>query len=201
MKKPKTIEYNPAHLSHGYVVRWVENVSEGLRFVGFADEILKHLRHQGWYTNEDFQDEVYRGAVYQLPASKGETRFVYGYADPNNEDCALVCFDTQSDKAEAARDADRMAEIFAEAQRDWAQAANAGNEYLELANEIKSKRKEALAIAGEIRAARKTAVLAPTICGVARRKVLSLYQSIQEDRAKRKELLSNYGRLPGFADQ
>ena len=201
MKKPITIEFNPIHTSHGYSVRWIENVSLGLRLVGFADEILPRLRHKGWFIDEDLQDEVYRGVVYQLPSHKGETRFVYGYADPYNKDCALICFDLQSEKEDTARHADRMAEIFAEEQRDYSRAQRAGMEYTDLAEEIVSKRKEALAIATEMRTAKKTSVQAPTICAVARAKVLSLYSSIQKDRKKRKELLADFGKLPGFADQ
>ena len=109
MKKkiePKVIEYNRAFEAHGYRnVRWVENVSRGLRLVGFADEIASkegHRRtidHRGWFTDEDQCGEIYRGVVYQLPSHGDEKEcYVYGYADPNNDDCALLCFDLTGDK-------------------------------------------------------------------------------------------------------
>ena len=95
MKSKPTISYGPAFDAHGYKwVRFVENVSRGLRLVGFADEIAKaegswrSIQHTGWFTDDD-QSEKYRGVVYQLP-SRGEPLYVYGYADTNNDDCAGV---------------------------------------------------------------------------------------------------------------
>lgn len=132
-RKIKNVEYNPASEMHGYKnVRFVENVSKGLRFVGFADEIARSegsraIDHNGWYTDDVFQDETYRGVVYQLPShGKGGTCFVYGYADPNNDDCALLAFDVTGDKLEAAKQADRFAEIFAEHEREYQEAWHAG---------------------------------------------------------------------------
>lgn len=197
-KKIKTIEYNPAHETHGYSVRWVEDVSCGLRLVGFADEISR-IDHRGWFTDE-FQDETYRGIVYQLPARHGVSQYVYGYADPNNDGCALLCFNVETDKLEAARQADRFAEIFAEYARDYNRASSAGQQYRDLDDEIKEMRKEALTIAAEMRAARVAKVQAPTICATLRDKVMSLYRSIQKARKERRELMSDFGRSEGFAE-
>jgi hypothetical protein len=211
---PKSIEYNPVidpkHM-HGYLqVRWVENASCGLRLVGYADEITKaegnwrSIDHKGWYITEDgCGGETYRGIVYQLP-SRGEPQYVYGYADPNNDDCALLCFDVETDKMDAARAADLFAEIFAREARDYDRAWQAGRRYEDLAEEVKTTRKEALALCAEIREARKTGVQSPqstpSICAALRDKVLSLYRSIQKMREERAKLLDDYGRQLGFVE-
>lgn len=200
----KAIEYNPVCAPmHGYKnVRWVENVSRGLRLVGFADEIARaehsrSIQHTGWFT-DDYYSETYRGVVYQLP-SRGEPLYVYGYADPNNDDCALLSFDTEADKMEAARAADRFAEIFAEEQRECNEAFQAGRRCEDLADDVAKMRKEALAIGAEMRAARHTVTEAPTICATLRSKIKSLYRQIQKAREERDELISNFGKHDGFA--
>ena len=150
-KAPKTIEYNPVNdpkRVHGYKhVRWVDNVSCGLRRVGFADEIMRGegysraIDHKGWFIREDGDGgEVYRGVVYQLPARHGLPQYVYGYDDPNNEGAALLCFGPSVDKCGAARSADRFAEIFAEYEREYDRAWQAGRRYEELDEEIKDMR-------------------------------------------------------------
>lgn len=206
MKPTKAIVYNPVcdpKSVHQYRnVRWIENASRGLRLVGFADEILpRSIQHKGWFTMDDGDNgEVYRGVVYQLPARNGETRYVYGYADPNNDDCALLSFDLVSDKAEAAKYADRFAEIFAEYERDYNRAWDAGRRHEALANEIKETRVQVLAIGAEMRAAKRANVQAPTICATLRAQVLSLYRSIQKMRKEREELFNDFGSQPGFVE-
>lgn len=211
--KQKQIEYNPVcepSRMHGYTnVRFVENVSEGLRLVGFADEIARSegyprsIDHRGWYTQDDgWNGEVYRGVVYQLSARDGKPQFAYGYADPNNDGCALLCFDLDvKDKLEAARYADDFARIFAEEERDYQRAWQAGRDYEDLGEKVAEMRSEALAIAAEMREAKaKIEGGMPAICATLRGKILSLYRSIQKARKERKELLDNYGREPGFVE-
>lgn len=61
---------------------WIESPSSmGLRFVGYADELVK-LDHMGWFTN-DFGDTM-RGVVYQLPGRDGKARFVAGHDNADN---------------------------------------------------------------------------------------------------------------------
>lgn len=199
-KKIKTIDYGPVNNTHGCNVRWVENVSRGLRLVGFADKIVS-INHNGWYIMDDGDfGDTYRGVVYQLPARGGVAQYVYGYADPWNDDCALLCFIVETERNEAAHMADRLAEIFAEAERDYHRASDAGRRFEELDVEIKDMRKEALAIGAEMRAARKAEVQAPTICATLRAKVLSLYRHIQKAREKRAALLDDFGNCAGFRD-
>jgi hypothetical protein len=200
---PKEIFYNDANdpqRMHGYInVRWVENVSCGLRLVGFADEIARSIDHKGWFLRDDGIDgEVYRGVVYQLPTRHRLGMFVYGYADPNNDDCALLCFaDPSMDKMEAARRADRFAEIMAEGERDYNRAWYAGNRFNELAEEIASMRKEALAIGAGMRADLDMDAACERVC---RDKIRALYRQIQQARKERRELESSYGCEPGFKD-
>lgn len=205
--KPKAIEYNPVvppERAHGYRgVRRVENVSLGLRLVGFADEVSRSegrrgIDHKGWFT-DDMESEVYRGVVYQLP-SRGAPLYVYGYADPNNDDCALLSFDPESDKLDAARYADHFAESFADEEREYNEAWQAGRRADDIADEIKSARKEALALGEEMRAAKAANVAAPTICATLRSKIRSLYHNIQEARKERAELIENFGHRPGFVE-
>lgn len=210
-KKQPQIEYNPVcdpKSMHGYRgVRWVENVSRGLRRIGFADEIMKGegypraIDHRGWFIrDDDCGGEVYRGVVYQLPARHGLPQYVYGYDDPNNDDCALLCFDPELEKREAAKQADRFAEILAEHERDYDRAWQAGRRVETLDDEIKDMRKEALAIGAEMRAAKGAPIVAPRICSALREKIRSLYHAIQKAREERDELLDTHGSQPGFKE-
>jgi hypothetical protein len=205
-RKIPAIEYNAAHESHGDKnVRWVENVSRGLRRVGFADEIAsaegcsRMIDHKGWFTDDAYQGDVYRGVVYQLP-SRGEPLYVYGYDDPNNEGSALLCFETETKKLEAARRADSFAEVRAEEQREYQNAWRAGRRVEEIADEIAKYRKDALAIGAEMRAAKQTVRVAPTICATLRAKIYGLYNEIREARKERDDLVECFGERPGFVE-
>lgn len=132
---PAVNPYNPAFKSDTYrtvgQLRWIENTDRaGLRFVGHADELDKSIQHNGWYI-DSFQDDTYRGAIWQLPGRNRQNVYVVGYVDPNNPGAALIDFDAiygepswrdrydDDDLRDAARAADRMAELFAEAEREF----------------------------------------------------------------------------------
>lgn len=101
--------------------RWVEHVSLlGWRCAGYADEIRSSMRHRGWFADAH-QDEVYRGIVYRLPGG----RYIPGYADPVNSDCALIANATTQDIDDAARIADQIAERFAERDRYYSESWHA----------------------------------------------------------------------------
>lgn len=196
--KKECIEYNPRFKAHGYDhVRWVEHAADGLRLVGFADKIVG-LRHMGWYTDEDGYGDTYRGVVYQLPSGGDGERFAYGYADPCNDGAALLCFDLEGSKEDAARAADQFAEIFAEEAREYSTAWGAGRRYEDLGEEIKEARKEALAIGAEMRA--NKSVQAPASCNVLREKIISLYHQIKRARKEREDLIDSYGKHPGWEE-
>jgi hypothetical protein len=55
------------------------------RFVGYSDELISgEICHLGWFPYSDIHDEVYRGAVIQLPARHGRARFVPAYLESCN---------------------------------------------------------------------------------------------------------------------
>lgn len=204
--RPKCIDYAPSFEAHGYKhVRWVENASRGLRLVGFADEITRDegpyraVRHTGWFTDDD-QTEKYRGVVYLLP-SRGEPRYVFGYADPNNDDCALLCFgEPENEKPDAARAADRFAEIFAEEACAYSEAWQAGRRVEMINEEIAESRTNVLKIGAEMRQGRKAGLYLPTACEALRRDIARAYRFIQKLRKERDELIENFGQRPGFAE-
>lgn len=163
---------------------WIENTkSAGLRFVGYYDEICKdyyRIRHKGYYTDE-FQDEVFRGAVWQLPAQHGVARYIAGYADPINDGAAYVDLDIISEtsaprrrwnsskrayeplapvpqdecndsaKRDAALRADSIAENNAEREREYNAAWQAGSRWSDLGDEIAKERAFTLALLVESR--------------------------------------------------
>ena len=91
-----------------------------IRFVDYADK-LANLRHTGWFTDDDFQDDTMRGVVCALPARNGERRLVAGYEYNGGDDKgATLFFDTLYDDAEdAARMADEHARVAAESEREY----------------------------------------------------------------------------------
>ena len=118
--------------SHHY--RWIENIHDaGLRCCGFADDIGgRSIDHRGWYCDpHGYDGDIYRGIVLQLPSRNGLPQYVYGYADPWNDDAALIDFDIikgplngenfdlSDELLEAASAADDMARIWAEREKDY----------------------------------------------------------------------------------
>ena len=127
--KQNSISYGPEF--HPSYNKWeshrcVENASNGLRRVGLAHEVAKRegflMDHNGWYM-DDFQDRLAQGVVYQLPARNGEPQYVAGMTDTENDDCVVLDFrSTTCDIREAVRHADHVAEMYAEAEREYATA-------------------------------------------------------------------------------
>ena len=196
------IIYGPICDVKGYDnVRWVENVSDGLRFVGYADEICK-LRHTGWFTYDDGDpDETLRGVVYRLPARNGLSMYTYGHADPNNDDCAFLCFDDpRMEKEDAARAADDFAERCAEHERDFHRAWDAGRQYDRLGEEIKETRAEMLKLRSEHRVAWHAGKLTPALDAAARNTIKNMVRAILAARKKRADLLSTFGREDGWEE-
>jgi hypothetical protein len=213
--------FNPSHSSHSdRHVRWVENASDGLRLVDFADKIIG-LNHQGWFTEDDGDNgEVYRGVVYQLPTRKGkqrfalptrkgkqrfalptrkgEQRFAYGYADPNNEGAALLCFDPCDDKEDAAHWADRFAEKHAEEERDYKRAWQAGSRFASLGEEIADARRDCLALIRDTKAGCPTIADLPSVKSTIRAAVMSYLQEIEDARKERAKLKEGDGDYLSF---
>lgn len=164
--------------------RWIEYPERaGLRFVGFADEILG-LRNLGWYCRADDFGDVYRGAVYQLPARKGRALYVPAYREGNFfrngtkwEDTSGIpaalldfrnmcesdlpkanCWEIEPREDSGARDAagiaDSLAERDAESSREYDIAWQAGREFAELIESAQAARSKARELISQIRKAR-----------------------------------------------
>jgi hypothetical protein len=207
------------HSSDNYA--WIENTnSAGLRFVGYCDEICSGhaIDHKGWFINE-FEDETYRGAVWQLPGRKGVARFIAGYQDPNNDGAAFVSLDIVSfapavcmsrsgqdiandeAKRDAARQADSIAMCNAERERGYNEGWQAGARWADLGEQIATERRETLELLSEMKAERKAReATAPTICATLRKVVARSIRDIAKMRKERADLFDNYGHSDGFAD-
>ena len=102
---------------------------EGLRDAGTSEKILG-LRYSGWFADE-FQDSIYRGQVWQLPARDGEPRYICGYSEPDSGVVILSAsdgrIDITDDKRDAASWADSLAEKMAEWNRESSEAENKKN--------------------------------------------------------------------------
>lgn len=177
---------------------WFESPGEYMRFVGFADDILP-LRHKGWFTSE-FQDETLRGVVYQLPTHKGQLQFMYGFADPNIEGSAALSLELAHDKEDAARFADRVAEIAAEKERDYNEAWQAGSEWRDLGDTIAATRRACLALLKDAKAACDKLTDYHAIRATIRHQVQSYLSDIRNARDKREALFTSYGSHDGFAE-
>lgn len=180
---------------------WIENTSAaGLRLVDYADKLApRSVRHQGWYLDSEFQDEVYRGAVWRLPHSRG---LIAGYCDPNNDGAAFVeirLIDAD-DTVGAAHAADRIAELEAEKERDYQDGWRAGDRWRTLGEEIASLRRECLDLILDIKAACPTIADKSAITTTLRRRVEDIRHAITTAHKARKSLQNDYGHTHGFAD-
>lgn len=210
--------YNPPFQAHGYsALRWIESTdAAGLRFVGYADELIS-VGHRGWFADA-FQDETYRGAVYQLPARGGRPCLVAGYADPNNKGAAIIDFSPEYGEAreevgrysdatrEAACMADGMAECFAEEARDYSEAWQAARQWQELADDMANARASARTLVAEMRAAIKAGQSAgAAICAALRAQLASYADAWQSARDEREKLAKAFyfclqGKSVGIAE-
>lgn len=162
-RKPKTptITYNPEwRPDYAPRERWrcVENASRGLRIVGAAHDIARAegfwrtIDHTGWHLDPWGDGETATGYVLQIPGADRMPRYVPAIADPYNPDCFIVDFcNVHDDKMEAARDADGMAERYAEAEREY-QIKDAAQRAIDDEREaIAAARKAHGALAAELR--------------------------------------------------
>lgn len=121
--------------------RYVENPSEGLRLVGYADKVASRIRHEGWFTDE-FQDNKFRGVVYRLPARNGKSLFIAGYEEEES-DRTVLDFSTIHDcEIAAAHAGDSMAQSDAEKQRESNEAYLAGSQFYNCGIDLENGRQE-----------------------------------------------------------
>lgn len=186
--------------------RYVETLTNiGARFVCYADECASSIKHIGWYSDDDEWGYTFRGAVLQIPGTKGQARFIAAYQDSANDgfvvDTTRVISETadrwtRPSELDAARDiayrADTMAKIAAEEAREHARAWRMGSDYSEEAKLIVQLRTEALRVLRSRRAVKsKSGTIGPddyqTLCGVITDKITSIRTEIQEARARMAE--------------
>lgn len=169
-----------------------------LRRVGFADQHSRAIKHTGWWLTDDGDGESARGVVFQLPARNGKPRFISGIADPFNNGAAIISLELFDDKADAAINADWLAERYAEKERDYNRAWRAGQEYSELGSTIAQARKDALAVLKARRDHIRAGDSVPTILKVLECKAFELIDAISEARGKRETLREQYGNCDAF---
>lgn len=129
----RCISYNKEYVpdyNKGEKYRFVENIRDGLRWLGPIHEIKRddvgRIDHSGWYTNE-FQDsgEVCYGVVAQLPSRERKPQYVPGYQCKQEvygspDDDAVLDFQSVTvDLRQAIRNADTIAKWRAEAEQDY----------------------------------------------------------------------------------
>ena len=180
-----------AKLEAGWPAEELKIGEAHFRFVGTAHDITRRLsfyplRHTGWYSRHD-QDELYVGAVWQLPSRHGKRQFVPGYLDPNNDGAAkLDLSQVGDDELEAARAADSFAERHAEQSLAYDAAWLAGSRYAQLDDRIACIRRDLLAALAERRKIEPADV--PGLCRILHDKVNSMLGEIREARAERQKL-------------
>jgi hypothetical protein len=166
---------------------WIEAGEIG-RFVGASDAILSRMRHKGWFVNH-CQDETTRGVVYRL----SRNRFLAGASDPHQCDkrgegpwiCDNEVF---SDPENAARHADRVAELYAEFCREDDARQTAEIRIEEAQEEIKSIRVDIRQLVAGIR----KSVLDPVICARLRADLRQLRTGSQEQWQAIRKLKANF---------
>lgn len=172
-------------------MRIIENYAAlGFRLVGFADEIAPRLiEHRGWYMDPFGDGETVRGAVFLIPGKNGKARAFAGFLDPYGNNAAFIAIDSMeeidarsweldnSDYRDSAARADDVAKHYAEREREYQTAWQAGVKHRDNMERIAEARKEARQVA---RAARDNVRDNTTICAVLREKVRDLRQEIRE---------------------
>lgn len=198
----------PFTLGAGYgpKLRWIEHPAGfGLRFVGYADELNRSIRHTGWFLEDDadWSGETARGAVYRVASKHGKPRFFAGLYTSTDTEGATVALEMETidDESEAALRADRLAEMYAETERDYHRAGNAGFQFAELGEAIAGYRATARSLIREMKAARKRTLTGwPAICGALRARLAELRHDSHKAWEERAELQRDYGSEDAFAE-
>jgi hypothetical protein len=206
MKKQIQIEYNKE--TDG--LRWIENISRGMRLVDYADKIA-NLRHTGWYTDREFTDESFRGIVYRLPSRKTGPVYFVGYDDPNNDDAARGEFRTDlADDNAAAHAADDIARIAAEKECEYQEVWRLGQSYADTFETVERERAKRSGLIREYRTLKSLTSLSSDqwntsqLCRVFKNTIKDTRTKIKEALKERRDILKdNFVRgamLDAFAD-
>lgn len=184
----------------------------GLRFVGYADEIV-NLRHTGHFTDRSYQDSIMRGVVYQMPSRRGELLFVAGYnLNDNGDTTAVLDFShihresipTDRLECEAVKDfardaayvADGMAERAAEQECDYQESWRAGSDYVDAGTEYREARKRFLSTMRHA----KTEMDSPVNRSYREIRTQRFLSKREELMTKRAKLFSDHGNTDAFRE-
>ena len=209
--------------------RWSEKPeSLGFRFVGYSDE-LSRLDHSGWFLYPDGDPaESARGCVYQLPARDGRPVYVEAlrtgetlrtrsdWRDMGESGSALIFpgalhYGEQGGREEtgdcdalrsAARGADGEAEIYAECERDYQTAWQAGSRCADMETEAKEERAAARELVGELRRHYAAGgAMGAAMCRTLRNAIRQHIRDASKAAAKARELIGEYEwTRPAWAD-
>jgi len=204
--------------AYGGMMLWIENPDDvGLRMVGDAHNIVR-LDHTGWYCDNFGDGPTATGVVLQLPGRNRRPRFLAGIADPHNDGPVLVDVGTiwEGEEVEwipprdgwggywawtdnprehdgcrsAAREADRLAERYAETEREYNMALAAGCYWRHTVDEMQAERASVRALLAERKAAKTDSPSYPTICAAIRRVIVEKLERIRNLRERRDALAS-----------
>lgn len=201
--------------------RWIENPAAlGFRFVGWSDKLAR-LDHTGWFLFPDGDPaELARGCVYQLPARNGRPLYVEairtgeetrgGWRDMGEEGAALIFprelyrgdvgeADASRACLEAARGADREAELYAEKEREYQEAWRAGADCAQAEEEAKAERDSARELVRELRTFYRSGFkLPPAACATIRAGLRAHIRDASKAAAKARELRNDWATLSGW---
>lgn len=191
---------------------WVEAPGEFFRFVGLSSDIAPDRQGTiGYYVNS-IQSEDARGVVYQMrPTRDGCARFIPAIADPTNSakdgsgpaimllDDIITADSNDEDSADdarrdAARHAMDCARIYADAEREYDSAWQAGSRYADESKDMQTIRAEIRGILQERRQAMNNAALTDSgyfaLCDAIRKRVADLLEDMHKRRLVMRELAS-----------
>lgn len=190
-------------------VFWCERPDDYLRRVGFVDEIPNEssyrsrymIDHKGWYLrDDDYGGEVARGVVFQLPANKGQCRYISAIADPCNNGPAILSLELFDNLKDAARNADSLAEKYAESEREYNAAFCAGTRYAELGAEIAEQRKATLLLIREVKSQCAALRDMPQTRKIIESAIRDYLRETESARDKRAELVDQFGNSDAFKE-
>lgn len=139
---------------------YIDSWPAGWREIGDAHQVTS-MKHTGWYA-DNFQEELIRGFVLQLPARDGKEIYIPGTYCTGWEGVTLYPNDWDHDKTDAARSADSYAEIEAEAAREDNAQFQAEQEIEQCRETIGKLRKSMLDLILEIKHAKRN--FSPMVC-------------------------------------
>lgn len=145
--------------------RWTDDPkANGFRFVGTAFDLIGNPRGAtGWFTDIDQSEKTF-GEVWRLPSRNGRPLYVAAIIDPDNNGRAFflgkhdveygsIGGEDDDTPRDVARFADSRAERYAENEREYQTAWQAGNRWREAKEERGEVRRRLLALIAETRKA------------------------------------------------